>query len=222
MAIGSVKPTPAAAPVSPSRPAAKNAVAAAPASPAPRWTDTFSVGPFTFHHVQLPSFIGAPYPSQAQLGERAAQIDQQVARMDLGPAQKSVLADLQRLGVSSVDTWQGSHVVVKGDGGALYDRWKALGAEPRTSSHYHGVPVQQYQLRFGSHGLLFGKNASGDTWFQFENHPDKPFGKDPFNYLEHRLDYVKYKVTGENVGPFGFSPHAELHDPLVVPWKPLA
>jgi hypothetical protein len=223
MAVRSVKPAPLPTPPSAARPSNSLPRSAPAIAKAPdTFSDTFSVGPFTFPHVHLPSFLGAPYPEKAQRPAREAEIDAQVAKMGLPAAQQSVLADLKQLGVSSVDVWQGSHVVVKGDGGALYERWKALGAEQRTSSHYHDVPTAQYQLRFGSHGLLFGKDADGNTWFQFENHPDKPFTKDPLDFIEHRLDFVKYKVTGQNVGPFGFSPHAELHDPLQVPWKPLS
>ena len=86
---------------------------------------------------------------------------------------KAMLQDLKRLGVDDVDVFQGSHTLVDGDNGALYERWKTLGAHPRTapSSHYRDVPVQQYELDIPGVGVaLFGKTLAGQTWFQVEAH----------------------------------------------------
>ena len=131
-----------------------------------------------------------------------------------------MLAELAQRGVSRVDLWHGSHLIAQGDDGSLYQRWIALGAIARRSSHYLRVPTRQYQLRFGGHGFLFGKTGEGDTWFQLERHADAPITVHPLDYLGHRLDYLRYRLSGQNVGPLGFSPRTD-RDPLRIGWERL-
>jgi hypothetical protein len=47
------------------------------------------------------------------------------------------------------------------------------------------------------------------------------FYNDPDLVVYHGQDFIKYRVHGMNVGPFGFSPHTETEDPIVLPYKPL-
>src|SRR5262249_49584983 len=115
--------------------------------------------------------------------------------------------------------WSGAHVRVGGDGGVLYRLWQGLGAQPRVSSHYPNVHATQYELPLGIHAFLFGLDEKGDTWFQAERHPFISWWKDRKEDLEHLVDYAEYRLTGDNVGPFGLSPHTESHAPLVVPFQ---
>lgn len=152
-----------------------------------------------------PTF-GPPYPTtpegraqdeariQAQLGPA---IDQ------LPPWQREVIDQVRGLGVSDSDLFRASHVVVN-DGGRLYEQWRNLDVTPRSSSHYGNVDAQQYEFDFPGVGpMLFGVDARGNTWFQFEAHSGA--GVNP----AHVLDYLKYQVSGLQVGPAGTSPHTD-------------
>ena len=121
-----------------------------------------------------------------------------------------------------MDLWHGSHAIVR-DNGHLYHRWSRLpGAVPRFSSHYSGVPVQQFGIAFRDHQLLFGKTSTiGSTWFQMEAHAFNPqqILDDPDLVVYHGQDFLKYRVHRMNVGPFGLSPHTETKKPLVLSYR---
>ena len=123
-----------------------------------------------------------------------------------------------------VDLWQGSHVITL-DQGYLYNMWSQLpNARPRFSSHYGKVPMKQYGISFQDHQLLFGKTAvDGSTWFQMEAHgfEARNLYEDPDLAVYHGQDFLKYRVHRMNVGPFGFSPHTETLDPIVLPYRPM-
>ncbi len=123
-----------------------------------------------------------------------------------------------------MDLWQGSHVITL-DNGYLYDIWsKSSQAHPRFSSHYREVDLQQYGINFRDHQLLFGKTSqNGSTWFQMEAHGFDPSDiyNDPNLAVYHGQDFIKYRFHRMNVGPFGFSPHTETMDAIILPYKPL-
>ena len=106
---------------------------------------------------------------------------------------------------------RGAHVRIC-DKGARYDDWKTLPtADTRSSSHKSDG--DQYHVDGPlAHTILFGK-FGGWTWLQLEGHPIY----DVVSFFGHMIDYINYKRTGENQGPYGSSPHAENHDPLVIP-----
>ncbi|MFJ1269403.1 hypothetical protein ACD661_12625 [Legionella lytica] len=84
----------------------------------------------------------------------------------------------------------------------------------RISSH-HSV-VQQYSLSYPiSKEVLFGVKEDSEgrkrTWMQFEKHDTKNL----LNIILHLIDYIKYRITGKNIGPFGSSEHTDSN-PLVV------
>ncbi len=90
----------------------------------------------------------------------------------------------------------------------------SLSISKRVSSH-HSV-TQQYSLSYPiSKEVLFGvtEDAEGRkrTWVQFEKHNTKNL----LNIILHLIDYLKYRITGKNIGPFGSSEHTESN-PLVV------
>jgi hypothetical protein len=37
------------------------------------------------------------------------------------------------------------------------------------------------------------------------------------SFVGHMVDYINYKRSGDNQGPYGSSPHAEHNNPLVLP-----
>ena len=194
------------------------------------WEGAAKAGALSFVTSAVTTGIMAalPYPEAGNLAARNARIEAEVAKMGFRPGtpEAEALAEMQKLGISPTDVWQGSHVVVK-DGGALYDEWKGLeGVTSRSgsSSHYPGVPTEQFQIRFGDSALLFGKDAAGNTWFQMEGHA---IGAgvagavaNPSDTAAHLWDYLVYKVRGQNVGPLGLSPWTEPNPKVVTP--PLA
>lgn len=124
-----------------------------------------------------------------------------------------VVQDMRRAGVKEEDLMYGSHFV-RDDNGALYRKWsKDSDAEKRISSHYKGVKAQQYEMEIAGRPLLFGKTASGDTWFQMER---SPASGGPVDLAKHMFDYGVYRATGKNVGPLGLSPYRDSN-PIELP-----
>jgi hypothetical protein len=44
---------------------------------------------------------------------------------------------------------------------------------------------------------------------------------DPNLAVFHGQDFLKYRIHHMNVGPFGFSPHTEMMNPIILPYKPI-
>lgn len=114
-----------------------------------------------------------------------------------------------------VEILKGAHVRLK-DGGKTYDRWcqEMTSKYKRTSSH------SATSTQYGVSGdfvkqLLFSKveeKGESYTWFQLENHPVK-FG----HYIRHMLDFVKYKLSMQNQGPYGSSMAIDTKPILLEP-----
>lgn len=156
----------------------------------------------------------AVYPEgNAQCIEETARIKARVAKALPGFSEgaKGILRELAKMGVSDIDVWHGSHIVVDGAGiePDLYDVWsKSPGRIERESSHYPNVDCQQYEVELpGLGAVLFGRDENGNTWLQLENHSG---GKDLVNSLGHVLDFVLHKASGDfNVGPLGITPRTD-------------
>ena len=113
----------------------------------------------------------------------------------------------------------GAHVNVTKDSAEIYNFIKneVPGAYPRNSSH--DSQDNQFGVRLGEtlQTILTGTTKDGSTWFQFEGSP-----WDPWNFNElwgnarHCVDFLKYKITGKNVGPLGLSEHNDAN-PLKLP-----
>jgi hypothetical protein len=169
----------------------------------------------------------ADYPgdtSAAARAARAAEIQAEVDGMGLTGSPKAALDEIYGHGVSPVDVWQGSNVMMEGDEGALYQQLKNMpGVEPRTGASSHASGADQYQIRFGDSALLFGTDPkTGATWFQMENHAATPLsaGITPQTAAEiadHMWDYMIYRVRGQNLGPMGLSPHTDAN-PVIAQW----
>ncbi|OAI39396.1 hypothetical protein AYO40_05810 [Planctomycetaceae bacterium SCGC AG-212-D15] len=99
--------------------------------------------------------------------------------------------------------FKGAHVVIEADGGRYYNCWRHLAKEPRPSSH--DSDDLQYEVAGPCcHAVLFGI-LFGKTWFQMENHS---YGE---NKILHGKDWVEYKITTRNQGPYGSSIYTDDH-----------
>jgi hypothetical protein len=157
----------------------------------------------------------------------------------------SLLGDLVAAGLTHdqlLRLLEGGHLLLPGH--HRLRRWRALaGVEPRTSSHYHpddrrvgrgpdwveaararvddahAHPVygQQYGLKGKFvHEALFGPGPHHTTFVQLERAaPSK------LHLVQHIADWVRYRLTRRNQGPYGSSNDTDA-EPMrgVVWWKP--
>jgi hypothetical protein len=142
----------------------------------------------------------------------------------LSPEEAVILADLERNGLQVPqlhDVLCGGHVLV--DDPQLYEDWRfAKGSHTRLSSHHRDIDKSRYP-DIGMRGQvvrekLHGRTAQG-TWVQLEKTP-AAFGKKKLpglNDLRHLADYVVYRVTRSNVGPWGLSRMTERHPMYLSP-----
>ena len=130
----------------------------------------------------------------------------------LSPEEAAIISDLERHGLQVPqlhDVLCGGHVLV--DDPQLYEDWRfAEVSHPRVSSHHRDIDKAVYP-DIGMRGQvvrekLHGRTAQG-TWVQLEKTP-AAFGKRKLPSLtdiRHLMDYVVYRVTRSNVGPWGLS-----------------
>jgi hypothetical protein len=142
----------------------------------------------------------------------------------LSPEEAAIISDLERHGlqVSQLrDVLCGGHVLI--DDPQLYEDWRfAEVSHPRISSHHRDIDKARYP-DIGMRGLvvrekLHGRTAQG-TWVQLEKTP-AAFGKrklPSLTDLRHLMDYVVYRVTRSNVGPWGLSHMTERRPMYLSP-----
>ncbi|MFD5035223.1 hypothetical protein ACFWM0_33135 [Streptomyces sp. NPDC058405] len=130
----------------------------------------------------------------------------------LSPEEAVILDDLERHGLQVPqlrDVLRGGHVLV--DDPRLYEKWRfAKGSHPRLSSHHRDIDKKLYP-DIGMRGQvvrekLHGRTTQG-TWVQLEKTP-AAFGGPKLprpSDLRHLWDYLVYKFTDSNVGPWGLS-----------------
>jgi hypothetical protein len=142
----------------------------------------------------------------------------------LSPAEATILADLEEHGLQVPqlhDVLCGGHVLV--DDPRLYDTWRAAkGSHPRVSSHHRDIDKKRYpDIGMRGHVVrekLHGRTAQG-TWVQLEKTPAAFGGRklpSPDD-LRHLADYVVYRFTGSNVGPWGLSRMTERRPMYLSP-----
>jgi|GEM_PF-5011890 len=140
-------------------------------------------------------------------------------------SQKIVVEDI--IAIDGLKAFRGGHVVVNSN--ELFLRWMGLDIAKRKqgilkgslgSSHYPNEDADQYEIQlpnnwFGNNWgtVLFGTLDNGTkTWFQVEGHSGT-LGKSYIRFLTdvlmHGSDFIKHKLTGENIGPFGSDPASE-------------
>ena len=134
------------------------------------------------------------------------------AAAHLSPEEAAIIADLERHGLQVPqlhDVLCGGHVLV--DDPKLYEDWRfAKVSHLRVSSHHKDIDKARYP-DIGMRGpvvreKLHGRTAQG-TWVQLEKTP-AAFGQRKLPSLtdiRHLMDYVVYRVTRSNVGPWGLS-----------------
>lgn len=132
----------------------------------------------------------------------------------------NIEADEVRVGEVLQEMLKGGHLQID-DNGQFYKQLVhdfSSSITKRTSSH--ASIVQQYALSYPiTKEILFGvtedEKGNKKTWIQFEKHNTKTL----LNLILHLIDYIKYKFTGKNIGPFGSSEHTDSN-PLVLSPKP--
>ena len=134
-----------------------------------------------------------------------------------------VMSDLVERGMSIPDmvgVLQGAHVVVGDDD--LYQRWIFPTSRRRMSSHHRAVD-KKATPDYGLDGplvreSLHGKAAVG-TWVQLERTKASfQWGKLPtWSDVVHIRDYILYRITGKNVGPWGLSAHVDTRPMMLRP-----
>jgi hypothetical protein len=146
------------------------------------------------------------------------------AARQLSPEEAAIIADLERYGLQVPqlrDVLCGGHVLV--DDPDLYETWRfSKVSHPRVSSHHRDIDKTLYP-DIGMRGnvvreKLHGRTAKG-TWVQLEKTP-AAFGQRKLPSLtdiRHLMDYVMYRVTRSNVGPWGLSRMTERRPMYLSP-----
>jgi hypothetical protein len=142
----------------------------------------------------------------------------------LSREEATIVSDLERHGLQVTqlrDVLHGGHVLV--DDPELYTGWQfAKVSHPRISSHHHDIDKKRYP-DYGMRGYvvrekLHGRTQHG-TWMQLEKTPAAFGAKKLPNLddLKHLADYVIYRITRSNVGPWGLSRITERHPLYLSP-----
>lgn len=148
---------------------------------------------------------------------------EQAARR-LTPEEAAVLADLESHGLDVPqlrEVLRGAHVLI--DEPSLYERWLfPRVSHQRLSSHHPDIDKRRYP-DIGMRGPLLreklhGRTARG-TWVQLEKTP-AAFGKrklPSWQDVLHLADYVMYRLTRSNIGPWGRSGSTEKRPMYLSP-----
>jgi hypothetical protein len=142
----------------------------------------------------------------------------------LSPEEAAIISDLERHGLQVPqlrDVLCGGHVLI--DDPQLYEDWRFTKVSHlRISSHHRDIDKARYP-DIGMRGQvvrekLHGRTAQG-TWVQLEKTPAS-FGQrklPSLTDLQHLMDYVVYRVTRSNVGPWGLSHMTERRPMYLSP-----
>jgi hypothetical protein len=147
----------------------------------------------------------------------------QAAAAQLSPQEAAIIVDLEEHGMQVPqlrDVLRGGHVLV--DDPRLYEKWRFANSHPRISSHHRDIDKKRYP-DMGMRGpvvreKLHGRTVQG-TWVQLEKTP-AAFGKGKLPSVDdvrHLMDYVTYRITRSNVGPWGLSRMTERHPMYLSP-----
>lgn len=142
----------------------------------------------------------------------------------LMPSEAAIIADLERHGLDVPQLREmlcGAHVLV--DEPELYDAWLFSKSRQRLSSHHKTVDKERYP-DIGLKGpvvreKLHGRTDAG-TWVQLEKTPaamGHGFHLPSLTDLQHLWDYIVYRFTKSNVGPWGLSKNTERRPMYLSP-----
>lgn len=142
------------------------------------------------------------------------------------PPMITVITDLLLTTNTSVEQFyeilNGAYVVIS-DNTRFYKKWAktdskfiAFRKSSHTSTSRQFEIIMGYNKKANIGGLLVGTN-SNSTWFQLERHAFSSSSPDSKlrSFGLHGLDFIAYKKSGNNIGPFGESSHTEN------PWNPI-
>ena len=144
----------------------------------------------------------------------------------LTPEEAAVVADLETHGLNVMqlrDLLRGAHVLV--DEPYLYERWVfPRVSRQRISSHHPEIDKREYPDYCMRGPLvrekLHGRTAHG-TWLQLEKTPaTMAAGKrrlPTWDDVKHLMDYVEYRLSHSNVGPWGRSGSTEKRPMYLSP-----
>jgi hypothetical protein len=140
----------------------------------------------------------------------------------LTPQEAVVLADLEHHGLDVVqlqNVLRGGHVLV--DDPSLYERWQFPGlSHQRISSHHHDIDKHKYP-DYGMKGPVLREELHGrlvhGTWVQLEKTPVAPGKRPSWIDVVHLADFVIYKATRSNIGPWGRSVDTEKRPMYLSP-----
>jgi len=146
------------------------------------------------------------------------------AAKHLSPEEAAIISDLERHGLQVPqlrDVLCGGHVLI--DDQQLYENWRFTKvSHPRISSHHRDIDKARYpDIGMRGHVVrekLHGRTAQG-TWVQLEKTP-AAFGQrklPSMTDIRHLMDFVVYRVTRSNVGPWGLSRMTERRPMYLSP-----
>jgi hypothetical protein len=158
----------------------------------------------------------------SQIGQYRSGLE--VAAKRLTPFEAAMIADLERHGLDVPQLREvlcGAHVLV--DEPELYERWRFPKSRERLSSHHKTIDKAQYP-DIGLKGplvreKLHGRTQAG-TWIQLEKTPAAMGGHfrlPTLTDLQHLWDYIVYRFTKSNVGPWGLSKATERRPMYLSP-----
>src|SRR5436190_14308807 len=147
-----------------------------------------------------------------------------LAARRLTPSEAAIVADLEQHGLDVPqlrDVLCGGHVLV--DDPDLYGRWRFPKSRERLSSHHKTVGKRRYP-DLGLKGplvreKLHGRTEAG-TWVQLEKTPaamGEGFRLPSLTDALHLWDYIVYRFTKSNVGPWGLSKSTERRPVYLSP-----
>jgi hypothetical protein len=158
----------------------------------------------------------------SQIGKYRSGLSGAVKR--LTPAEAAIIADLERHGLDVPqlrDVLCGAHVLV--DEPELYESWRFPKSRERLSSHHKTIDKDEFP-DIGLKGplvreKLHGRTQAG-TWVQLEKTPaamGHGFRLPTLADVQHLWDYIVYRFTKSNVGPWGLSKATERRPMYLSP-----
>ncbi|WP_338750617.1 hypothetical protein [Janibacter alittae] len=136
----------------------------------------------------------------------------------------AIVQDLEQHGLDVLQLREvlwGGHVLI--DDSELYERWRFPASRERLSSHHKAVDKSRYP-DLGLTGplvreKLHGRTSTG-TWLQFEKTPaamGHGFRLPTWTDVLHLCDFIVYRITKSNVGPWGLSKQTERRPMYLSP-----
>ena len=126
---------------------------------------------------------------------------------------------------------KGAHICLEDPDGSIFKMFHDLHSMRRKRFSSHAAIGDQYALSGDViPEFLFAQCRKKDPvtgeeklhmWFQLEahsaNHGNIFSAKSFINLILHLIDWIKYKITGKNVGPFGLSSHHDANPIILAP-----